>query len=182
MGPHDAADVLVAAGKPDEAKQYFDAAIQLAPNADFAKGIARSAAIESGDLKALLDPKSPLSAELSPPLLAGYRAVASGNAAAKAQAAQALVALPQDQQGEDVARLLAALGADHEAFQIAVRLAAQDYPGPSLFWYRSMRRTLDDPGFPAAAAQLGLMKYWKRSHTRPDVCNEKAAPLFCRTI
>ena len=129
--PYSLADVLVAAGKPDEAKQYFDAAIQLAPNADFAKGIAGSAAIESGNLKALLDPKSPLSAELSPPLLAGYRAVASGNAAAKAQAVQALVALPQDQQGEDVARLLAALGADHEAFQIAVRLATQDYPGPS---------------------------------------------------
>ena len=31
------ADALVVAGKPDEAKPYFDAAIELAPDADFAK-------------------------------------------------------------------------------------------------------------------------------------------------
>ena len=75
------------------------------------------------------------------------------------------------------------LGANHEAFQIAARLATtKEYPGPSLFWYPSMRGTLTDPGFPALAAQLGLMKYWKTTHTRPDVCNENAPPPFCRMI
>jgi hypothetical protein len=32
------------------------------------------------------------------------------------------------------------------------------------------------------AAKLGLMNYWKTSHTRPDVCNEKNAPPFCSMI
>ena len=32
------------------------------------------------------------------------------------------------------------------------------------------------------AAQLGLMKYWKTTRTRPDVCNEKTPPPFCRMI
>ena len=178
--PLSLAYVLVAAGKPEEAKQYFDAAIQLAPNSDFAKGIAVSAANAIGDVKPLLDPKT--SAELRPALLMGYRAVASGNAGAKAQAVQTLVALPQDQQNEDVARLLADLGANHAAFQIAARLATQEDPGPLLFWFRRMRGTLDDPGFPAVAAQLGLMTYWKTTHIRPDVCNEKAPPPFCRMI
>ena len=103
--------------------------------------------------------------------------------AAKAQAVQALLALPEDQQRDAVARLLADLGANHEAFQIASRIATtREYPGPSLFWDRSMRGTLADPGFPAVATQLGLLKYWTTTHTRPDVCNEKAPPPFCRMI
>jgi tetratricopeptide (TPR) repeat protein len=178
--PLSLAYVLVAAGKPDEAKQYFDAAIQLAPNSGFAKAIAVGAANATGDVKALLDPKT--SAALPPALLTGYRALASGNAAAKAQAVETLVALPQEQQTEDVAMLLADLGANHAAFQIAARLATQEDPGPLLFWFRRMRGTLDDPGFPAVAAGLGLMKYWKATHTRPDVCNEKTPPPFCRMI
>jgi hypothetical protein len=32
------------------------------------------------------------------------------------------------------------------------------------------------------AARLGLMKYWKTTHARPDVCNEEAPPPFCRMI
>ena len=100
----------------------------------------------------------------------------------KAQAVQALLALPEDQENDAVARLLADLGASHEAFQIAARLAATEYPGPSIFWYRNMRAILNDRGFPAVAAQLGLMRYWKTTHTRPDVCNEKAPPPFCGMI
>ena len=34
------AEALVVAGKPDEAKPYFDAAIDLAPDAGFAKRLA----------------------------------------------------------------------------------------------------------------------------------------------
>jgi hypothetical protein len=45
-----------------------------------------------------------------------------------------------------------------------------------------MRGTLADPGFPALATQLGLLKYWTTTHIRPDVCNEKAPPPFCRMI
>lgn len=87
-----------------------------------------------------------------------------------------------NQQWDAVAKLLADLGAKHEAFEIASRIAMDDYPGPSLFWDRRMRGTLVDPGFPAVATQLGLLKYWTTTHTRPDVCNETAPPAFCRMI
>jgi tetratricopeptide (TPR) repeat protein len=176
------ADALVAAGKPEEAKPFFDAAIQLAPDSGFAEGIALFKAISTADIKALLDPKLPISADGRTALLAGFRAVESGNAGAKAQAVRSLLALPEDQQNDAVARLLADLGATHEAFGIASRLAAQEYPGPWVFWYPSMRATLSDPGFPALATQLGLMNYWKATHTRPDACNEKSPPPFCRMI
>jgi tetratricopeptide (TPR) repeat protein len=177
------AEALVAAGKRDEARTYFDAAIELAPDADFAAHLSAYKATQTGDIDLLLDPKLPLSPGPRAAMLKGYRAVGSADAGAKAGAIHALLALPQDQQDEAVASLLADLGANHEAFLIASRLArTQEYPGPSLFWYRNMRGTLSDPGFPAVAQQLGLVKYWKATHTRPDVCNERAQPPFCRSI
>lgn len=177
------ADALVIAGKPGEAKSFFDAAIDLAPDAGFAKRLAMHKAIETRDINLVADPALPIPQELRAALLKAYRALASGDVAAKAQAAQALLALSEDQQWEAVARLLADLGANHEAFRIATRIATtQEYPGPSLFWDRSLRATLADPGFPAVARQLGLLHYWTTTRTRPDVCNEKTPPPFCRMI
>jgi tetratricopeptide (TPR) repeat protein len=174
------AEALVVAGKPDEARQYFDAAIELAPDSGLANGIASDKATETGDITLLLDPKLPISAQARAALVKGYRANASRDAAARAQAVQALLALPEDQQDEAVARLLGDLGANREAFRVATRIAMS--AGPSIFWYPAMRGTLADPGFPALAKQLGLMDYWTRTHTRPDVCGERAAPPFCRMI
>ncbi len=176
------ADALVAAGKAEEAKTYFNAAIDLAPDSSFARRLMVNKATATGDAEALRDPDLPISAELRTALQKAYDAVASGNAGAKAEAVQTLLALPERQQGGTVARLLANLGAAHEAFQVATRVAAREYAGPSLFWYRDMRETLSDPGFPAVAVKFGLMNYWKTTHTRPDICKEKDSPPFCRTI
>ena len=139
-------------------------------------------ATQLGDVGLLGDPALPFDPKLRAALLKGYRAVASRDAAAKTQAVQALLALPQDQQDATVARLLADLGADHEAFRVAARVATTEYPGPTLLWYPNMRATLFDPGFPALAKQLGLVNYWTTTHTRPDVCNGTAPPPFCRMI
>ena len=176
--PWSLAATLVVAGKPGEAKQYFDAAIDLAPDSGLGGWMAMTEATGIGDVKALADPKLPICAAL----LKGHSAMASGNAGAKAEAVQALIALPEDQQNKSAAWLLADLGANREAFQVARRLVTAQDGDPSLFWYPGMRGTLNDPGFPAVAAQLGLMKYWKTTRTRPDVCNEKTPPPFCRMI
>jgi tetratricopeptide (TPR) repeat protein len=177
------AEGLVAADKTDEARHFFDATIALAPNAADIGYYRAYEASQTGDLKVLSDPKVPVPAERREALIKGYRALASRNAGEKAEAVRALLALPRDQQNESVALLLADLGASHEAFQVASRIATtEEYPGPTLFWYRRMRATLDDPGFPAMAQQLGLLNYWRKSHTKPDVCGEESAPSFCRMI
>jgi len=41
---------------------------------------------------------------------------------------------------------------------------------------------LDDPALPAVLQRLGLMKYWRTTHTKPDVCSAKNAPAFCSMI
>jgi DNA-binding winged helix-turn-helix (wHTH) protein/tetratricopeptide (TPR) repeat protein len=181
--PWNLAQALVIARKPDEAKLHFDAAIDLAPNAGFAKWLAMDKATQIGDINLLLDPTLPMPAELRAGLLKGHRARASSDFGAKAQAVEALLALTEVQQTEAVARLLADLGADREAFQIAARIATtKEYPGPSIFWDQSMRGTLADPGFPALATQLGLLNYWTTTRTKPDACNEESPPPFCKMI
>jgi tetratricopeptide (TPR) repeat protein len=175
------ADTLVIAGNPEQAKPVFDAAMDLAPNSRSANRIALLRASAAGDVNALLDPKLAMPEELRTALVTGYRALESGEAGAKAQAIQALRSVREEQQSYLVAWLLADLGATQEAFRIASSLVPRS-AAPSIFWHRSMRSTLDDPGFPALATQLGLMKYWKATRTKPDACTDKSPPAFCRMI
>jgi tetratricopeptide (TPR) repeat protein len=181
--PMNLAQALVIAGKPNEARPYFDAAIDLAPNAGFARWLALGKATQLGDIDLLADPALPISKEARAALLKGLGARASRDPASRAQAVAALRALPEAQQTEAVMKLLADLGASREAFQIAARIATtKEYPGPSILWSPSMRGVLADPGFPALARQLGLVKYWQTTRTKPDVCNGESAPAFCKMI
>jgi tetratricopeptide (TPR) repeat protein len=173
------ADALVAAGKPAEAKRYYEAAASLAPDAGFAAYIAASAAGKMGDARQLSDPAVPMPDARRSALLAASRAMQSGDADARTSAAGQLAALPTEQQNDAVAIALARLGDPRAAFDITRRLASREYPGPSIFWYPSLRSVLDEPGFPAEAERLGLMHYWKTQGVRPDVCKEIAAPAFC---
>lgn len=177
------AQALVVAGKLEEARPYFDAAIDLAPNGNFAKYLTSYKAAELGDVTLLQDPTLQFPDAKRAALVAGYRVKAEDDDRIKSQAIQALLALPENEQDETVARLLGNLGANHDAFKVAARVATtEEYPGASLFWDKSLRGTLDEPEFPAMAERLGLMKYWKTSKTKPDVCSEPAAPAFCKLI
>jgi hypothetical protein len=163
------ANALAVDGQTDEAKHYFDAAIALASNDALTKYLTKNKALAVGEVELLLDPALTIPAELRDALVKGRRALASGDAAARAQAVQTLLALPENRKREAVAKLLAALGATHEALQIATRVAmTQTYSGPSLLWDRELRGTLTDAGFPEVVTQLGLMKYWTTTHTGTD--------------
>jgi tetratricopeptide (TPR) repeat protein len=173
------AEALLAAGRADEAKAHFDAAIDLTTDPALDEWIASSEGIETGDyaaaIAALGSPELKLDDETRAALLTGYRTLASRGRQAKTRAVGLLLALPKDKQNDRVATMLGALGANREALAIASER-------PWLFWRRSMRGVLSDPAFPAVANRLGLIRYWKSSHTRPDVCSTSGAPPFCRFI
>ena len=174
------AEALVAAGRTEEAKPYFAAAIDLTTDPTFDELIASAIGTETGDyaaaIAALRNPQLQMSEEIRAALLSGYQALASRDPQAKKKAVDVLLALPKEkQESTSVATMLAALGANHEALAVASQR-------PWLLWRRSTRGILNDPGFPAVAKQLGLIRYWKMSHTKPDVCSEKSAPAFCRMI
>lgn len=174
-------------GKGDEAKQHFDAMIDLDPDRIFAKDvIALTEATEAGDyaagMIALRNPKLQIPAAQRAALLTAFEGIASRNAELKSQAAEALLALPDDQQDYVVVRTLARLGKPTGALQMFVKGINSRYDWPSLLWYPSMRLVLNEPAFPALAERLGLMKYWRTTNTKPDVCASKGPPPFCRMI
>lgn len=177
---------LVIKGKLDEARSHFDAAADLSTDRDLADWTAVTQGVETRDyaaaIKALRKPQFGFPAHARAAFLSGYKALASGDAGAKGTAVQALLALPKDERNDAVGPMLAALGATREALQIVSEGAATSWAGSSLFWRRSMRGVLDEPAFLATATQLGLVNYWKASHTRPDVCHAAGAPSFCRSI
>lgn len=173
------AQALVATGRAEEARQHFDAAIDLSGDSTLDKWIASSEGMETGDyaaaVAALRNSHLQIAGETRAALLSGYQALASRDAQAKKKAVDALLGLAKDEQDDRVVTMLAALGTRHEALKAASQR-------PWLLWLRSMRGVLDDPGFPAVAKQLGLMSYWKTSHTKPDMCRTTNMPPFCRLI
>ena len=180
--PMSLAGALVVAGQPREAREFYAAAADLSPDSGFANDIRIAEAEETGDLKALSNPKLPIAIERRSALIAAYRAVSSPQPGAKTQAVRALLALPEDDHDRIVARLLAILGAPQEAFQITQSLLTNRRDYPAFLWHPQMRSVLDNPGVPELMKQLGLLDYWKRSHSKPDVCGGSRQPQFCRAI
>ena len=179
------ADALVMAGRTDEAKAHFDAAVDLWPGGETNDQIWLFQAPVTGDyaaaLKGVRNPKLTIPDAAKAALVAGYQAMISNDAAAKSRAAESVMALPMELKARSLTTLLAALGDNREALQIVVEKSA--FTGTTNWLFLpAMRGVLADPAFPAAAQRLGLMKYWKATHTRPDVCAAKDAPPFCRTI
>ena len=173
------AEALVATGRGEQARKHFNAAIDLSKDANFDKQIAIAEGTETGDyaaaIAALRNPQLQMPEETRAALLSGYQALASGGPQAKTKAITLMISLPADKRSNTVATLLAALGANHQALQVASQR-------PTLFWRRSMRRVLDDPAFPTVANQLGLIAYWKTTRTRPDVCWSTDPPPFCQMV
>lgn len=180
------ADSLNVSGKPDEAKSHYAASAELSSDPMAAEATLAVDATENGNyaagIKAMSNPKLPFPEKQRAAVLAGYRAMVSGNPAAKASAVNELNALPDDQKNLVVLRTLAVLGANHEALALFVKGLGSRWDWPSLLWYPSMRGVLSEPEFPAVAQRLGLMSYWRGSRTRPDVCAAKSPPSFCTII
>lgn len=174
-------------GKREKAKQHFDAVIDLNPDRIFAKDVVGLIeATETGDyaaaMGALSNPQLQVPAAQKAALATAFEAIASGNAALKSRAADALLALPDEQQDDLVVRTLAALGKPRESLQLFVKGINSRYDWPSLLWHPSMRAVLDEPAFPALAERLGLINYWRTTRTRPDVCATQGPPPFCPMI
>ncbi len=92
--------------------------------------------------------------------------------------------LPADHKDYLIVLMLGAVGANSEVLR---QMEAWDAEGKTVrarlfLWYPSMRGVISDPSFPAVARRMGLMTYWKSTHTKPDVCSDKNPPPFCRMI
>jgi tetratricopeptide (TPR) repeat protein len=174
---------LLQLGKAAEARPHFAAGADLDSDPEAQNEITILTAPVTRDYRAAIAAlRSPGEAQWPsrPAVLSAYQALLSGNAQAKAQAA---AALEQLRPTTLTISLLGALGAAPQALQLTARAAeANVYNARSWLFLPTMDTARRDPNFPAIAERLGLIRYWRSSHTRPTACMVTDAPPFCRTI
>ena len=175
--------LLLITGDLEGAKKAFDAAADLDADPGARQQMAIDEAVQKGDYagagRMLADPKLQVPQQVRDVIGAGLQALASGSPDAKRKAAERIGVAPLWDPDFHL-NLLGLLGAPDLAFQ---KIEAD----PMLFsrsalWQPGLAGALRDPSFPAFAERVGLMRYWKTTHTKPDVCSTAGAPPFCRMI
>jgi tetratricopeptide (TPR) repeat protein len=180
------ADALLNDGSLDEAKKAFDASADLDSDPTARQQMTVYAAPYTKDYagaaKIVFDPKVPAPQIFRGVIGGAFQALASGSADAKTKASQTLGAAPLMNARLQV-NLLALLGAPDVALsKIDESLKNNGGLARSALWLPSMDAARRAPSFPALLERAGLMRYWKSSHTRPDVCSDKNPPPFCSMI
>lgn len=180
-------EALIVAGYPEQSKKRFDAAVDLVDHPELRDEISVMTSPLLGQYSgidtALRNPKVHAPAKFEHALEDAFHAMQSGSAQAKSAAAAELVALPPEMAGRLSVSLLGALGDYADALkQTEARLHRGNADAATWLFYPSMRGALSDPAFPATAQRMGLMRYWKVSHTKPDVCSDNSPPPFCSMI
>ena len=178
---------LLAQGKAKEAKTHFDAAADISPLPGDRNGQARLFAVLEKNYPAALrlldDPASGLSAETTAATRTALKALLTGKEQDRMTAREALASLSPAHTGVTVTVLLAALDANSEALGAVETRVRSGVPTlRSYLFYPAFAKARADPSFPGVAQRLGLMRYWKTTHTKPDVCSAKVVPPFCRMI
>lgn len=172
--------------RPDLAKEPLASALELNEDPGFGQEAKVALAPITGDyesaLKAVNDPEHGAPLPVRDTLSVVLSALVSKDRQSKARAIAKLE--EKSAHGLLYANLLGALGANRAALDAVVAAAlGQKLPGArSALFAPSMAGALRDPAFPAIADRLGLMKYWRTTRTRPDVCSDKLPPAFCRMI
>jgi hypothetical protein len=180
-------EALIIRGYPEQSKKHFDTAVDLVDNPSTRSIINLMSAPVTGNYAGadgvLHDRNVGVPALLSKAASDAIVAIQSGNAEAKASAAAELASLPREMTGRLSSTMLGALGDNADALkQVEVSANRGNVDAASFLFIPSMAGALRDPSFPSLAQRLGLMRYWKTTHTKPDVCSAKDPPPFCRMI
>jgi hypothetical protein len=181
------ANLLLITGRGPEAKAHLDAVIDLSSDPDTSDNVVINTALMTGRLqdalKVFRDPAGTMPPAEKAAFRAALEALRSGDPGARTEAVRLLTSVRFGGDGDLASNLLGALGANVEALNIVSdAAAAHTWAARSWLFYPSMRSALGDPSFPAVAEKLGLLKYWKTTRTKPDVCSAPDAPLFCGMI
>src|SRR5205814_9102979 len=122
-------------------------------------------------------------ANARPAIKAAIAALGSGDRAQMAAAVPEIERLSQASHGGfRYADLLAALG-DRDAALTAMEQSAAARRRPPVALFHPPTASLrDDPRYLRLIEATGLMKYWRETKTRPDICATADAPQFCRQL
>ncbi|HEV2596530.1 MAG TPA: TIR domain-containing protein [Sphingomicrobium sp.] len=182
-----AGKAMLIKGDPDAAAKRFDVVLDLADVPGLADNLTvTKAAItgkNAGADKAMLNPKFGIFAQNVRANSDAFAALDSANPEAKARAVSELNALKESWISMPEVPLLAALGDNADAIKnVDANVQRGSSTGREWLWYPSMDAVRRDPSFPALLQRLGLIHYWKTTHTKPDVCADKNSPPFCQML
>ena len=182
-----AGKAMLIKGDPDAAAKRFDAVLDLASAPGLADNlIVAKAAItgkNAGADKAMQDPKFGIFSQNVRANADAFAALDSAAPALKSRAISELNALKPDWISMPEVPLFGALGDNADAIKYVEADARNGNAGAyEWLWYPSMEGVRRDPAFPALVQRLNLIHYWKTTHTKPDVCSDKAPPPFCGMI
>jgi hypothetical protein len=121
--------------------------------------------------------------ETRPGLKAAFAALASGDQAQMTAAVPEIERLSQASHGSfRYADILAELGARDAALTSMEQAAAVRRRPPIALFHPSTAALRNDPRYLRLLETTGLMKYWRETKTRPDICTAADAPQFCRQL
>jgi DNA-binding winged helix-turn-helix (wHTH) protein/tetratricopeptide (TPR) repeat protein len=178
------AHVLLADGRP-EGRRILRNIRETWPDSPDLPELQLQVALLDGNypeaLRLLADPRLERPAAVREAVGAAFRAIMSGDARRRREAAPPLIALVRDPTASDwlVTAAIALLGENRAALASVER--DRSLVGGVLFepFFAAARR---DPAFAPLAERLGLVRYWRQTGRRPDVCRAADAPGFCRML
>lgn len=182
------AQVYIALHRPDLAKEPLAAALELTGDPRAAAQVKVGLAPLTGNyaeaLRLVNDPQVGAPPPIRPILSTAFEALVTQDATAKGRAIAALRSMPDQSHGSMFFNLLVALG-DYTGVVdgiVAVVGSGQRMGARSWLFTLPNDGALRDQKFTLAAARLGLIDYWRKTRTRPDVCLGRSPPPFCKSI
>lgn len=174
-------------GDPDAAAKRFDTVLDLVDLPGIADNlIVAKAAItgkNAGADKAMLNPKFGVFAQNVRANADSLAALDSTDPQVKARAVAELNALNPDWISMPEVPLFGALGDNADAMKYLERnVQTGNASAREWLWYPTMDGVRRDPAFPALLQRIGLMHYWKATHTKPDACSDRNSPPFCSML
>ncbi|MEO7654447.1 MAG: hypothetical protein ABIS23_02045, partial [Sphingomicrobium sp.] len=182
------AQALYMIGRQEEADRLLAATLELWPDATSLLLLKMKSALWNrrydDALTILRSPDLPLTSTQRTALSNAFGALKSGNATMRASSAAELQRLAENPRYNDklVVGMLAALGADAAALEAAAKLVrTRGLWQTEVLFEPNLLRARDDPAYAKLVEKLGLVRYWETSRRMPDLCRDKARPLFCST-
>jgi len=179
------AEALLRAGRYEEGERILADTRQFWPREPSLLNVMLVGAFWAGrydEGTALLgDPRLAIPSGTQAALATAFAALKSGRPADRAEAAAMLEPLARDPRSNAriVTTALAALGENRAAIQ---SVEANGMWMRGVLFEPSFAAARHEPAFAALVQRVGLVRYWRRTGRRPDVCREADAPAFCRAL
>jgi hypothetical protein len=178
---------LSATGDVEEGQEHYDKYQEIAYRPGSASRLAITKAVVAHKFADAIPPLDDPALHLPPAVKAAWvaalRALAGKDPAARAAAGPAVMAQIDNGDMQLGMMLLGNLGDYADAFRVVRgRGTTYDVYFRSLLFAPGMEGAVHDPAIPALVEQLGLVKYWRDTKTRPDFCGKLDAPALCKAI